>query len=45
VTVLDAFEPEPASFYAIHPVNRSRSRKVALFVDQLVESLAPLNRA
>ncbi|WP_321858851.1 LysR family transcriptional regulator [Paraburkholderia tropica] len=45
VTVLDAFEPEPASFYVIHPVNRSRSRKVALFVDQLVESLAPLNRA
>ncbi|PVX79941.1 LysR family transcriptional regulator [Paraburkholderia unamae] len=45
VTVLDAFEPEPAHFYAIHPVNRSRSKKIALFVDQLAESLAPLNDA
>ncbi|MEK6345948.1 MAG: LysR substrate-binding domain-containing protein [Burkholderia sp.] len=41
-TVLDAHEPEPASFYAIHPVNRAKSRKVALFLDQLSESLAGL---
>ena len=34
-TVLDAFEPDPASFFAIHPVSRSRSRKVALFVEEL----------
>ncbi|MBX5854624.1 LysR family transcriptional regulator [Pseudomonas aeruginosa] len=36
VTVLDAFESEPASFYAIHPVSRKQSRKVALFVEGLL---------
>ena len=35
VTVLDDFEPDPASFFAIHPVSHAMSRKVALFVDAL----------
>ena len=35
VTVLDDFEPDPASFFAIHPVNHAMSRKVALFIDAL----------
>jgi LysR family transcriptional regulator, transcriptional activator for dmlA len=39
VTVLDAFEPEPATFFAIHPVGRAQSRKVALFVDELAAAL------
>ncbi|MFT4066497.1 LysR family transcriptional regulator [Paraburkholderia sp.] len=43
VTVLDAFEPEPASFYAIHPVSRKQSRKVALFVEGLVESFVGMD--
>ena len=34
-TVLDDFEPDPASFFAIHPVSHAMSRKVALFVDEL----------
>lgn len=34
-TVLDDFEPDPASFFAIHPVSHGMSRKVALFVDAL----------
>jgi DNA-binding transcriptional LysR family regulator len=34
-TVLDDFEPDPASFFAIHPVSRAVSRKVALFIDAL----------
>jgi DNA-binding transcriptional LysR family regulator len=32
-TVLDSYEPEPASFYAIHPVRSAQSRKIGLFVD------------
>ncbi|NIE82887.1 MULTISPECIES: LysR family transcriptional regulator [unclassified Burkholderia] len=43
LTVLDAFEPEPVAFYAIHPVSRSRSRKVALFVDALAAALADID--
>ncbi|MFP3179376.1 MAG: LysR substrate-binding domain-containing protein [Paraburkholderia sp.] len=43
VTVLDAFEPEPASFYAIHPVSRNKSRKVALFVEGLVSLFADMD--
>jgi LysR family transcriptional activator of dmlA len=39
VTVLDAFEPDPATFFAIHPVGRAQSRKVALFVDELAAAL------
>jgi LysR family transcriptional activator of dmlA len=42
VTVLDAFEPEPATFFAIHPVGRAQSRKVALFVDELAAALKPI---
>ena len=33
------FEPEPATFFAIHPVGRAQSRKVALFVDELAGAL------
>jgi len=35
VTVLDAFEPDPASFFAIHPVSRTQSRVLSLFVGEL----------
>ena len=35
VTVLDAFEPDPVSFFAIHPVSHAMSRKVAIFIDAL----------
>ena len=34
-TVLDAFEPDPASFFAIHPVSRAQSRVLSLFVGEL----------
>jgi LysR family transcriptional regulator, transcriptional activator for dmlA len=34
-TVLDEFEPDPATFFAIHPVSHAMSRKVALFIDSL----------
>ncbi|MDN7560722.1 LysR family transcriptional regulator [Burkholderia orbicola] len=43
VTVLDAFEPDPVSFYVIHPVSRSQSRKVGLFVEELAGSLANID--
>ncbi|GAB5097489.1 LysR family transcriptional regulator [Caballeronia sp. HLA56] len=43
VTVLDAFEPEPASFYAIHPISLKQSRKVALFVEELAASLSGID--
>lgn len=39
-TVLDAFEPEPISFLALHPVQRSQSKKVELFIDFLVDSFS-----
>lgn len=39
VTVLDAFEPDPASFYAIHPVSRAQSRVLSLFVSELTVHL------
>jgi DNA-binding transcriptional LysR family regulator len=39
VTVLDEFEPDPATFFAIHPVGRAQSRKIALFVDELATAL------
>lgn len=35
-TVLDAYEPEPVSFFAIHPVRVAQSRKVGLFIDAAV---------
>lgn len=41
-TVLDDDEPDPATFFAIHPVGRSQSRKIALFLDALVPALAIL---
>ena len=43
VTVLDPFEPEPATFFAIHPVSRAQSRKLALFVDELATTLKGLS--
>ncbi|MFT4046167.1 MAG: LysR family transcriptional regulator [Solimonas sp.] len=43
VTVLDAYEPEPASFYAIHPISRKQSRKVALFVEGLLSVFAGMD--
>lgn len=45
VTVLDPFEPEPATFFAIHPVSSAQSRKVALFVDELAAALKGLSRS
>lgn len=39
VTVLDGDEPPPASFFAIHPVSGARSRKIALFIDELAAEL------
>lgn len=36
-TVLDAYEPEPVSFFAIHPVRVAQSRKVGLFIDSAVK--------
>jgi LysR family transcriptional activator of dmlA len=42
VTVLDPFEPEPATFFAIHPVSSAQSRKIALFVDELAATLKGL---
>jgi LysR family transcriptional activator of dmlA len=39
VTVLDPFEPEPATFFAIDPVSSAQSLKIALFVDELVTTL------
>lgn len=32
-TVLEPFEPEPVSFYAIHPVRSAESRKISLLMD------------
>jgi len=43
VTVLDPFEPEPATFFAIHPVSSAQSRKIALFVDELAITLKGLS--
>src|ERR1700738_2950180 len=43
VTVLDPFEPEPAAFFAIHPVSSAQSRKIALFVDELAATLKELS--
>jgi LysR family transcriptional regulator, transcriptional activator for dmlA len=43
VTVLDPFEPEPATFFAIHPVSSAQSRKIALFVDGLATTLKGLS--
>jgi LysR family transcriptional activator of dmlA len=34
-TVLDGYEPEPVSFYGIHPVRSAHSRKVGLFIEAL----------
>lgn len=42
VTVLDGFEPAPATFFAIHPVGGARSRKIALFVSALATVLKDL---
>jgi DNA-binding transcriptional LysR family regulator len=35
-TVLEAFEPDPVAFFAIHPVSVSQSAKNALFIDELL---------
>lgn len=43
VVLLAAFEPEPAAFFAIHPVSRGQSRKVELFVGELITALGGLN--
>jgi LysR family transcriptional activator of dmlA len=43
VTVLGPFEPEPATFFAIHPVSSAQSRKIALFVDELATTLKGLS--
>lgn len=32
-TVLEPYEPEPVSFYAIHPLRSAQSRKVGLFME------------
>lgn len=32
-TVLDDHEPDPVSFYAIHPVRSAQSRKISLFME------------
>lgn len=37
VTVLDEFEPESVSFYAIHPLRSAQSRKVGLFLEALAD--------
>lgn len=34
--VLEAYEPEPVSFYAIHPVRAAQSRKIGLFMEAAV---------
>lgn len=39
-TVLDAFEPEPVSFYGIHPVRSAQSRKVGLMIEALSQWFA-----
>lgn len=36
VTILEEAEPDPASFYAIHPVKTSQSRVMTLFIEDLV---------
>jgi DNA-binding transcriptional LysR family regulator len=36
-TVLEAFEPDPVSFYAIHPVRSAQSRKISLFMDAVAK--------
>lgn len=36
-TLLDSEEPEPVSFYAIHPMRLKQSRKVGLFIAALAE--------
>lgn len=45
-TVLDDYEPDPVSFFAIHPVSSAKSRKVGLFVEELAADLRdhPLGR-
>lgn len=35
-TIMEDDEPDPASFYAIHPVRTSQSRVLTLFIDELV---------
>jgi len=42
VTVLDAFEPDPVPFFAIHPVSSAHSRKIALFINELAGELKDL---
>lgn len=43
VTVLDDFEPEHATFYAVVPVGRTRRRLVSEFVDGLANAFAALD--
>lgn len=37
VTVMDAWEPDPVTFYAIHPVSTAHSQKIALFIGDLLQ--------
>lgn len=33
---MEAWEPDPVTFYAIHPVSIAHSQKIALFIDDLL---------
>lgn len=39
--VMEEWEPEPISFFAIHPVSTAHSCKIALFIDELARHPAP----
>ena len=39
--VLEQWEPDPISFFAIHPVSTAHSRKIGLFIDELVQHPPP----
>lgn len=44
LTVLDDFEPDPIAFFVIHPVARAQSRKIALFVDEIIAALKDISQ-
>ncbi|NVN09935.1 LysR family transcriptional regulator [Nguyenibacter vanlangensis] len=37
VTVMEAWEPDPVTFYAIHTISTAHSHKIALFIGELVQ--------
>ncbi|WP_034959247.1 LysR substrate-binding domain-containing protein, partial [Komagataeibacter kakiaceti] len=41
-TVLEQWEPDPISFFAIHPVSTAHSRKIGLFIDELMQHPPPM---